>query len=307
MCRSRCISWLGVELSCRPEGGFRWRLLKGALGGLVCLFLLGFRQPQFSADGIVARFDASFDVSSQVEILKSVRVSKDGDVLITETLVIYQILDDGARSLVRYLGTGKLAGFTLLMIQRKGEEQQFYRFDPAVGRVIELAGEELRGTLPESDWNFEDMLDDDKEDLTHKFLGTQTVSGIPCSQIETRYADRRQQSMSNYEKRHFYFAKDDGRLVMIEFYDRKDRMYKTLRAAAHSAVLEGNPTQIRHRRFEIVNHLTDTVTIAVVVASEYDVPLPRNVFAVENLGKWTGEFEDAVLAFLPGSEVWNEH
>ena len=54
------------------------------------------------------------------------------------------------------------------------------------------------------------MLDDDKANLTQKYLGTQTGSGILRSQIETRYADREKQRRSNYERRHFYFARDYG-------------------------------------------------------------------------------------------------
>ncbi len=127
-------------------------------------------------------------------------------------------------------------------------------------------------------FHIEDILDDDKEAWRHEFIDAAVVDGRQSRIIENRYSDEEMQRYSPYGKRHTYFAKADSRFLKVDFFDKRGRIMKTMRATAHSNVGTIEQPKVRARILETNDHRSNTTVVMVKLQARYDITLPGEIF-----------------------------
>ncbi|ROR34732.1 outer membrane lipoprotein-sorting protein [Inmirania thermothiophila] len=101
-------------------------------------------------------------------------------------------------SLIRFLAPPDIADTGLLTRDRPGPDSEQWLYLPALGRVRRIAGSRKGGRFVGSDIYYEDLQDREPELDVHRILGAGTVSGQPCTRLESV---PREAGSSVYERR----------------------------------------------------------------------------------------------------------
>lgn len=269
---------------------------------LVCCQLFAFRSYRDSGAKIVEEFDGSFQVSSQIEHYQTVHIAPDGQVEIGDMLLIYYYKDYAVYGLIHILSPDSLRGATLLSIQKEGEKPIIYRYLPGMEKAEKLTQSQWRERVGDSPWNYEDMLDDDKEDWDHVNRGVDTVDGTEAYVIFSTYNDPYLKRISAYSKRETYLARDDSRFLKTIFYDRSGDPAKTFNASMHRNIHGANEEpKIRAKRIHVTDHVSGAMNTMSVISAVYDIPLPMSFFNPDNLPEWNEKEAPQAIALAEGA------
>ena len=275
-------------------------------GSLLILSLLagsGFRLPQNTAPEVVANFDRSFLVGSQVELYGGAQINADGSVQPFRVFILYQYDDHRVSGVFRLIPDSKNeAGGTLLLIQEAGKIFEMYFRDfskDASSRRIPL--EEMAQKVTFTNWNFEDSLDDDKtdRDVYDRALGY--VDGVESDVVFDRFSDPEIQKFSAYAKRRMHFARDDSRYLMTEMYDRSGKLIKAIQGWHHRNVGTRKNPLIRVQSMMVRNFESGSITVQRIIKARYNLSLPRGLFSPKYLDSWSDETDQELMHLLEKS------
>lgn len=260
--------------------------------------LSGFRalNPEVSKD--IESNAKSFAVKSHAELYTMVRVDNDGSVHIDKWLLAYEYRGDATRGIWRILPDDDQDAVTLLSLQRPGQPPQIWLKDGSNGEVKEVKGIDQRRAFGPSDWNIEDIYDDDKNNWRHRRLGNATIRGQEAIVIESRYSDPELKENSRYDKRRVYLGLLDRRFLESDYYDASGDLIKTVNAAHHVNVGTTENPRIRARRLEILDFVDGSITVMVQIMAAFDLDLPAELFTPEALASWDAHTDKDILARL---------
>ncbi len=242
--------------------------------------------------------EKSFSVRSHAELYTMVRIDEDGSVHIDNWLLAYEYRGEATRGIWRILPDDDQESVTLLSLQLPGQPPQVWLQDGDDGKVEEVSGIDRRRAFGPSDWNIEDIYDDDKNQWRHRRLGNATVRGQEAMVIESRYGDPELKENSRYDKRRVYLGLLDRRFLQADAYDAGGDLIKTINAAHHANVGTQDDPRIRARRLEILDYVDGSITIMVQVKAAFDLELPQELFTPEALAKWNPQTDKEILAKL---------
>jgi outer membrane lipoprotein-sorting protein len=172
------------------------------------------------------------------------------------TWQILEILqpNEGDKSLTIFHEPRDIAGTAFLSYTHVDQADDQWLYLPALKRVKRIASTNKSSAFVGSEFAYEDLLSDEVEKFSFRWLRDEACGEWQCFVIERRplYED------SGYSRQIVWLDRDELRSIRIEYYDRKDRLKKTLVFEDYRLYLE------RFWRAQIMrmkNHQTGKVTV----------------------------------------------
>jgi outer membrane lipoprotein-sorting protein len=109
----------------------------------------------------------------------------------------------------------------------------------------------------------------------HSLLREEALEGDPCWVVEARAKD----SKDPYGRRILWVHKDSYVIRAVEYYDRQDRLLKTLRVSGLSQI---NGIWTAHK-MEMTNVQDNHSTVIEMSDIRFNLPLDDSIFAVATL------------------------
>jgi outer membrane lipoprotein-sorting protein len=154
-------------------------------------------------------------------------------------------------------------------------DDDIWLYLPAMKRVRRITGSGKNDDFMGTDFTYEDMGSRslDKDNFT--FLREETLDGQPCWVVEARSKDSR----DPYGRRLMWVHRDSYIINAVDYYDRQDRLLKTLRVSGISRI-DGIWTA---RKMEMTNVQSKHSTIIEMSDIRFNIPLDDSLFTVTNL------------------------
>jgi hypothetical protein len=202
------------------------------------------------------------------------------------------------RGLVRVLpdedGHG---GGLALCLQQAGKTPRMFTVKQGDEAPREISGPAARGTIGETPWHFEDMIDDDKQEWDWEpARARQFIEGQECRVLVGNWADPALRYSSPAGERRLYLRVSDPVMVKTEFFDRRGEYFKTLWPRDFRQV--GSGERQRAHRIEIRHAARQSLTMMILREGSYDLPLPEGLLEPEFLPLWSAETDQRLLQLL---------
>jgi len=196
------------------------------------------------------RYSGYIDSSAK---MKMVLISKAGDQNIRELRVqmFETVADDGAgdKSLIIFDSPRDVRGTALLTWSYKEKNDMQWLYLPALRKVKTIASNNKSGSFMGSEFSFEDMTPQEVEKYSYNYLKDEPCSEFTCFVFERYPVD----SNSGYTKQVVRMDNQAYRIQKIDFYDRKNSLFKTLSVSGYSLYKD---RFWRASKMEMVNHET---------------------------------------------------
>jgi hypothetical protein len=160
---------------------------------------------------------------------------------------------DGDKSLVVFDRPGDVAGTALLSFTHKAGPDDQWLYLPALGRVKRIASNNKAGPFMGSEFAYEDVVSQEVEKYTYRFVEEATTEAGPVFVIERVPVDR----SSGYSRQVVRLDQAEYRVLQVDYYDRKTARLKTLTMHEYARHLD---RFWRPGRMEMVNHQTGKST-----------------------------------------------
>ena len=182
---------------------------------------------------------------------------------------------EGDKSLIIFDEPKDINGTALLTFSHATAPDDQWLYLPALKRVKRIASANKSGPFVGSEFAYEDLSSEEVEKYTYKFLREESKGGMDCFVIERYPVDTK----SGYTRQVVWIDKAEYRIQMVEYYDRKDALLKTLVLKGYQKYLDA---YWRAERFTMSNHQSGKSTE--LVFSNY---VFRNGFADRDFDRST--------------------
>ncbi|WP_020408281.1 outer membrane lipoprotein-sorting protein [Hahella ganghwensis] len=209
---------------------------------------------------------------SQAEV-KMILINKSGDETVRDMRMWgLEVRLDGDKSLTIFDSPRDVRGTKLLTYSHKVDDDDQWLYLPALKRVKRIASKNKSGPFMGSEFAFEDLSSQEVEKYTYKYLRDEPCPApyqdIMCFVVESYPVDEN----SGYSKQINWIDQQEYRTFLVEFYDRKDSLLKTLTATdfkqylnkywrAHHSLMEnkqtGKKTLLKTDKIEFKTGLDD--------------------------------------------------
>jgi len=189
-----------------------------------------------------------------------------------------EVANDGDKSMTIFDEPADVKGTATLTYTHTTEADEQWLFLPALKRVKRISSKNKTGAFMGSEFAFEDIGSQEVEKFTYKYLSDEEIDGIKVHKVELYPTYK----YSGYTRLINYI--DTERLVSLktEFYDRKDKLLKTL---TMSDYVHHDDKHWRPGRMEMVNAQTKKSTILVFSDYEFGTGLKDKDFSSNALKK----------------------
>lgn len=211
-------------------------MLKNAFLGALTSLLLVSNTPMTNADPLTGRqiMDESadrHDLPREYEEL-SMKLSADGKVFEERELRRYSLEVDGG--LFKYLTVfdepAGVKGVALLSWQNAGRPDDQWTYLPAVSKKLKrTAGSSKRKPFLGTDFTYEDMTSDDRNNYTYERLDDSEVDGEKTYVVKAVPANDEIARESGYAWRIFNLSQETYFIVQVDFFDRREQHGKVQR------------------------------------------------------------------------------
>lgn len=186
--------------------------------------------------------------------LRMVLRNRQGQESVRELRIeLLEVEGDGDRSLTVFGAPRDIKGTALLSFTHALTPDEQWLYLPALQRVKRIASANKSGPFVGSEFAYEDLTSQEVEKYTYRWLREETRDGHRTAVIEARPA----YPHSGYTRQIIWLDLDIYRPLVIEYYDRKDSLLKTLTASGHAQYLD---RYWRPARMFMLNHQTGKST-----------------------------------------------
>ncbi len=133
-------------------------------------------------------------------------------------------LEDGDKSIIVFDNPGDVKGTAFLSHTHKVGSDDQWLYLPALKKVKRISSKNKAGAFMNSEFAYEDISSQEVEKYTYRFLKEDNINDIKVFVNEADPVDPK----SGYSKLHVYIDAERYIPLKIEFYDRGERMKKTL-------------------------------------------------------------------------------
>ena len=164
-----------------------------------------------------------------------------------------EVENDGDKSLTIFDAPKDVEGTALLTWSHKVGDDDVWLYLPSLARVKRIASNNKSGAFMGSEFAFEDITSPEVEKYTYRYLRDEKLDGQDCTVVEQVPA----YPNSGYSKQVVWRDKAEYRVQKIEYYDRRNEMFKTLRESDYKKYLD------RYwfaGRYDMANHKTGRST-----------------------------------------------
>ena len=135
-----------------------------------------------------------------------------------------EVKDDGDKLFIIFDTPRDVYGTAFLSFTHiEGPDDQWL-YLPALKRVKRISSNNKSGPFVGSEFAYEDLVSQEVEKFTYKYLRDETINGEACFVVE-RYPVYEH---SGYTKQIVWFDQSEYRPQQVEYYDRKEDLLKTL-------------------------------------------------------------------------------
>lgn len=168
----------------------------------------------------------------------------------TKTL---EVQGDGDKALSIFDNPRDVKGTAFLSFTHALEPDEQWLYLPALKRVKRISSSNKSGPFMGSEFAFEDLSSQEIEKYSYKFLRDEKINGRDTFVIERKPA----YTHSGYTRLITWLDKEMYQALKIEFYDRKNKLLKTLTSSEHKLYEDKfwRPT-----RMHMINHQTKKST-----------------------------------------------
>ena len=160
---------------------------------------------------------------------------------------------DGDKTLIVFDSPRDIAGTAFLTFSHSVKPDEQWMYLPALKRVKRISSSNKSGPFLGSEFAYEDISSEEVDKYRYKYLRDEVVDGHDCFVVE-RYPLYKH---SGYTRQVTWVDKEIYRLRKIDFYDRKNRLLKTLQFKGYKQYLG---KYWRPSELEMVNHQTGKST-----------------------------------------------
>jgi hypothetical protein len=203
-------------------------------------------------------------------------VSGRGSPRVRDVMYYFKDYGDTEKVLMVFRSPRDVAGTAYLSFSYDDDRDDDIRlYLPAMRRVRRITGTGKNDDFMGTDFTYEDMgsRDLDKDDFT--LLPDDTVDGEPCWVVEARPKDGR----DPYGRRQIRVRKDSCFISAVDYYDRQDRLLKTLRV---SGILQIDGIWTAEK-MEMTNLQNRHSTVIEMSEMRFNVSLDDGLFDAANL------------------------
>lgn len=142
--------------------------------------------------------------------------------------------DDGNMTLFVIESPPDVKGVTLLTHSHKDREDDQWLYLPALKRVKRIAGNTRTGSFMASEFSYEDLAPPEIERYSYRLLREETYEAQECYVLERVPIDVN----SGYSRMDVWLDKVHYRIRRVDYYDRSNRLQKTLTASNYDQHLD---------------------------------------------------------------------
>ena len=165
-----------------------------------------------------------------------------------------EVLDDGDKSIIIFDNPGDVKGTAFLSYTHKTGPDDQWLFLPALKRIKKISSSNKAGAFMNSEFAFEDIASQEVEKYSYRFLRDDNYEGKPVFVNESDPVDPK----SGYSKLEVYIDTERYIPLKINFYDRGERLKKTLVLSNYSQYLG---KYWRAHTWSMRNHQTGKSTV----------------------------------------------
>ena len=170
-------------------------------------------------------------------------------------------------------------GYLSFSYDDESKDDDIWLYLPAMKRVRRITGSGKNDSFMGTDFTYEDMGSRSLSKDDFSLRGEEAVDGEPCWVVEARPKDSR----DPWGRRVIRVRKDANIFAAVDYYDRQDRLLKTLRMSGLHQV-DGIWTA---QRMEMTNVQDRHSTVIEMSEIRFNMPLDDNLFAVTALERGT--------------------
>jgi len=164
-----------------------------------------------------------------------------------------ELIDDGDKSLIVFKSPKDVEGTaTLTFTHKEGSDDQWL-YLPAIKRVKRISSSNKSGPFMGSEFAYEDLSSQEVEKYSYSFISEEEANGNASYVVERIPYDEK----SGYTRQLVWYNKSNYRIEKVEYYDRKNKLLKTLVQTNYKLYLEN---YWRAGEFLMVNHQTGKQT-----------------------------------------------
>lgn len=156
------------------------------------------------------------------------------------------------------------------------EPDDQWLFLPATNRVRRIASNNKSTPFMGSEFSFEDLSDQQVEKYSYKYLREEACGELTCHVVEQYPAYEH----SGYSRLVMWYDNSEYRTHKVEYYDRRERLLKTLTMTEYSQFLD---KYWRPMHLEMLNHQTSNRTLLTYSGYKFRVGFSERDFDVNAL------------------------
>jgi hypothetical protein len=189
----------------------------------------------------------------------------------TLDFALHETKGDGDRQRILFQAPGDVRGTVLLTHSHVLADDDQWLYLPAFKRVKRISAANQSGPFVGSEFAYEDLVEQDADNYVNRYLRDDSLDGVPCYVVERvpRFDN------SGYRRQLVYVDQAELRYRKIEFFDKNDRLLKTLRLKHYQRYLD---RFWRALSMTMTNHQSDSTTVMLWEDIRYGAGLSARAF-----------------------------
>jgi outer membrane lipoprotein-sorting protein len=193
---------------------------------------------------------------------------------------VLEVKEDGDTSLTIFDSPKDVRGTALLTVSHKYKDDDQWLYLPAITRVKRISSSNRSGSFMGSEFAFEDLSSREIEKYDSIFLREEECANHTCFVVELYPKNSKS---SGYSRIISWIDSEEYRVHKEEYYDKKDRLYKTLTITKHKLYMD---TIWKPHRLAMVNHLNGKETDLIMSDYRFHSGLSASDFSVNSLKRY---------------------
>ncbi len=149
------------------------------------------------------------------------------------TIRTLEVLDDGDKSMSLFHEPADVRGTAMLTYSHGLKADDQWLFLPALKRIKRISSRNKSGPFMGSEFAFEDLSSQEISKYTYNYVKEEACGDWICHVIERKPVYK----YSGYTRQLVWLDKDKYRVTQVEFYDRKNKILKTLESSDYKEFL----------------------------------------------------------------------
>jgi hypothetical protein len=183
---------------------------------------------QMNGYDIMKENDKQYNFSTEENTMTMELINNSGQKRVRSVLrFLKKDENKNTQMLIRFLSPADVKGSGYLLIKNKKKDESRYLYLPALKKARRISSGEDSDNFMGSDFTYEDLDEIDLENFSFKLMGVEKIDDTDCYVIEVT-ANEETKKISGYSKRVYFINKMTFVIHKVDFYDRRNSLFKNL-------------------------------------------------------------------------------